>query len=300
MYAPIILFCYKRMDTLKSCINSLLKCSEAKDTDLIIYSDAGANEIDTVKVEHVRKYLTTISGFKSVIINCRETNLGVDYNIIEGLKEIVESYDMFIVVEDDLVFSEKFLTYMNLVLLFYQKNKNIISVSAFSYLRPPKKYKWDVYFTGRTNSWGWGSWSDRIKQVDWEIEKKDLFLKDNSLQKKFNYWGSDRSTMLKKTLLGKIKAWDIRLDYHAFNFSLYTVYPTKNLVQNIGFTKEASNTKGYNRFNVKIENISRLHFFHLPEFITHNNFIKTKFISRNSIKNRILTRLFTIFNLHRL
>ena len=300
MHVPIILFCYKRLDTLNRCINSLLKCREAKDSDLIIYSDAGASEIDRVRVEQVRGFLRSIAGFKSIKIIVREKNLGVDYNVIEGLKEIVKSYDMFIVVEDDLVFSELFLNYMNQALIFYRNHETILSVSAFSYLRPPKKYKWDVYFTGRTNSWGWGSWSDRIKNVDWEIEDKKLFLKNKRIQKKFNFWGSDRSNLLKKTLLRKLRAWDIRIDYHAFKFGFYTVYPTKNLVQNIGFTKEATNTTGYNRFNVKIETITLSHFFNFPEFITLNNSINAKFILRNSIINRILSKLFTILNLHRL
>jgi len=37
------------MDTLMACIDSLILCPEAKDTDLIIFSDAGRNEDEKIK-----------------------------------------------------------------------------------------------------------------------------------------------------------------------------------------------------------------------------------------------------------
>ena len=48
-FAPIILFTYKRLDTLKKTIISLKKNKEAKKSELIIFSDGYKNEQDEKK-----------------------------------------------------------------------------------------------------------------------------------------------------------------------------------------------------------------------------------------------------------
>lgn len=295
--SPIALFCYKRLDSLMECLDSLKQCPESINSDLIIFSDAPKTANDILSVLSVREYLNDIEGFNSVTIKLREKNLGVDLNIRYGLIEMSNKYDRFIVVEDDIVVSSKFLQYLNYGLCFYEKFTNIISISAFNYVNIPTNYKWDCYFAGRTNPWGWASWSSKIILVDWEIIDRNIFLSNKYIQSEFNIWGSDLSRMLIKTLNGKITTWDIRLDYHAFKYKMLTVYPTKNLVLNIGFNSDlASNTKGFNRYKVKLSDFIN-YSFNFPEFITDNPIIRYKFISKNSISNRLITYIFKLFNI---
>jgi hypothetical protein len=95
--------------------------------------------------------------------------------------------------------------------------------------------------------------------------------------------------MLRRTLIGDIRAWDIRLDYYQFKKKLLTAYSCKNLVINNGFNDtNASNTTGYNRFKVHLESFDRLD-IHYPDFIPVNPTIKRRYISKNSIFYRILT-----------
>jgi len=298
MYSPIVLFCFKRLDTLIKCIDSLKSCPESNESDLIIYSDAARNEDEYIKVNEVRYYLKNISGFKSITIIEREINMGVDYNIINGIKEMVQKFDKFIIVEDDLVVNHQFLSFLNTSLNYYEHYNDIITVTGFNYVKVPLQYKWDCYFIRRSNPWGWATWSNKIKDVDWEILDKDLFLDSKVLQRKFNYLGSDLTRMLKNTINSKIRAWDIRLDYFMFKKNKMTIYPCKNLVLNIGFNRsDASNTIGYNRFKNNIEFYDNTN-FKFPDFITNNKQIKYKFISRNSILNRIITKIFKFLNIY--
>jgi len=298
MYAPIILFCFKRLDTLIKCVNSLKSCLESKESDLIIYSDAARNDQEILMVLEVREYLKTIHGFQSITIIEREINMGVDYNIINGIIEISKKYYNFIIVEDDLMVNNQFLSFLNTSLNFYEHYDDIITVTGFNYVKVPLQYKWDCYFTRRSNPWGWATWSHKIKDVDWEISDKDLFLNSKILQRKFNTLGSDLSSMLKNTINSKIRAWDIRLDYHMFKKNKITIYPCKNLVLNIGFNRsDASNTIGYNRFKNNIELYNNTN-FKFPDFITDNRQIKYKYISRNNIFNRFITKFFKLLNIY--
>jgi GT2 family glycosyltransferase len=97
-HSPIILFTYKRLDTLQPCLASLRKCSESEQSDLIIVSDFAAQESDIEKVKAVRQFLRTIKDFKTIEIIERTQNLGVDYNIIEGIKFMTTRFPKFIVI----------------------------------------------------------------------------------------------------------------------------------------------------------------------------------------------------------
>ena len=103
--------------------------------------------------------------------------------------------------------------------------------------------------------------------------------------------------MLRRTLIGEIRAWDIRLDYFQFKKDLITAFSSKNLVLNNGFnSQDASNTVGYNRFNASLENFNHID-LHFPDFITLNPIIKSRFISKNSIWNRLITFTFKLIKL---
>lgn len=291
-FSPIVLFCYQRTDTLKLCIESLKECPEIKNTDLLIFSDAPANDSVKEKVMEVRQFIREIDGFKSVEIIERTINLGVDYNIITGLKEASERFDEFIIIEDDIVVKPDCLKFFNSALSFYKDNSRIISISAFSYVNKiPLVYYYDGYFTGRHNPWGWATWSDRIKQVDWEMEDKKSFQDSKILQREFNKWGSDMSSMLINTINGKIRAWDIRLDYHIFKNDYVVFFPIKSLSNNIGFGRDdSSNTFGYNRFKIKLDSTIKST-FSFPANIFLDEIICKQFINKNSLFQRLFTRL---------
>ncbi len=296
--SPIVLFCFKRLNTLIDCIESLKLCPEAIYHDLIIFSDAGRNKDEQRKVKEVRAYISEISGFKSVQIKIRKENLGVDYNIITGIQEVAQVYDSFIVIEDDLVVSSQFLQFMNEGLEYFEDFGEVLTLSAFNYVNIPKNYDWDIYFASRTNPWGWATWSSKIKHLDWNMANNDRFLSDSKQKKAFNSWGSDRSRMLRRTLIGEIRAWDIRLDYFQFKNNMVTVYATKNLIINNGFNShEATNTNGYNRYKVELEKFDN-NAFNFPDFIYFDPIIKKRFISKNSIYNRVITIIFKFFNIN--
>jgi hypothetical protein len=297
-FAPIALFCYKRIDTLVQCVESLKKCPEATFNDLIIFSDGARNEQDKQKVSDVRAYCKKLKGFKSVQINIRKQNLGVEYNIIQGIQEMAEKFQSFIVVEDDLEVSNQFLHFMNAGLNHFKDFEKVLTISAFNYVKIPQNYAYDCYFAQRTNPWGWATWSHKIKEMDWDLAITNNFLVNSTEKKAFNKWGSDRSRMLRRTLEGEIRAWDIRLDYYQHKNDLLTAYSTKNLAVNIGFNNEdASNTTGYNRFKVNHEKFDKYSFI-FPEFILFNETIKKRFIMKNSLLNRIITFAFKKMNIN--
>lgn len=291
--APIALFCFKRLETLERCLESLKNCPESSFSDLIIFSDSYRNEEEKEKVEKVRSFCDTIDGFNSIRVIYRKENLGVDYNIIQGIKEMATEHESFIIVEDDLIVSAQFLHFMNSSLIHFKNFKSVLTISAFNYVKIPRDYIWDCYFAARTNPWGWATWSQKIKNVDWDLAFTENFLTNPQEMKDFNAWGSDRSRMLRRTLQGEIRAWDVRLDYFQFKMGHITAYSRNNLVNNIGFNDpvNASNTTGYNRFKTNVRSFHTIQ-FKFPEFILTNKEIARRYVKQNNLYMRLVTTLF--------
>lgn len=245
MYAPVAVFSYNRADKLESCLYSLEKNKLVKETDLILFADGSKNADDDRKVEQVRDFINRYQNkakFNRVMVISQSKNLGLANSIISGVTRVINEYKKVIVVEDDLIVSEDFLLYMNQALDYYETMKEYGSISAYTYPLPElKKYNKDVYVTRKGECWGWGTWLDRWKEVDWAVSDFDLYLHDKKKRKAFDTVekGLDRMLGLQQT--GKIESWAVRWCYHLFTHQLLTVYPRISKIQNVGFDGSGTN-----------------------------------------------------------
>ncbi len=289
--APVVVFAYKRVDTLSLTIEALAANSLAKNSDLIVFSDGPKGDSDSNGVKEVRNYLNGIEGFNSVQVIAAETNRGLANSIINGVKTVLESKERIIVVEDDVITSPNFLSFMNAALDYYHKRERIFSISGWSMPIKTKQTD-DVYFTKRSNSACWGTWKDRWQEIDWEIKDYSSFQANTSLQKKFNLMGSDMSGMLHRQMTGKIDSWAIRWCYHQFKYDLFSVYPILSKSVNIGFDSvDASHTKEkYSRFKTQLDTELKETFLFKGEPILDKNTMK-QFLRPHSLVQRVKYKL---------
>lgn len=249
--SPIVLFTYKRLDTLKKTVESLSANLLAGSSDLIIYSDGAKSSNEDVSIAEVRAYLKTISGFNTITIHESTVNKGLANSIIEGVSDVINHYGKIIVLEDDLIVSQNFLAFMNAALDFYEQNSKVFSVSGFGLkVALPKNYDYDVYFTPRGLSWGWATWKDRWANVDWEVKDFEKLKKDKKARRKFALGGTDLFPMIKKQMEHNIDSWAIRWFYSQFSTGQLTVFPVLSKVKNIGFDVDATHTNAYNRYEI--------------------------------------------------
>lgn len=251
--SPIILFVYNRPEHTKKTFDALKLNQLASESLLFIFSDGYKNEKDRKKVEEVRNYITTISGFKEIKITLREKNLGLADSVISGVTQIINEYGKVIVLEDDIVTSPYFLNFMNEALDFYKDDKRIYSISGYNFpIKIPKSYHHKVYISPRPSSWGWGTWKDRWEKVDWRISDYDNFINNKEEIKKFNLGGNDLTRMLKRQMSGEINSWAIRWTYAHYKVCGYCLFPIMSLAKNIGADSSGVHTKKTNKYSVDI------------------------------------------------
>lgn len=294
--APILLFTYKRLATLKQTVAALAENYLAESSDLFIFSDAARKEEDKSIVEDVRSYLKTITGFRSVQIIERETNFGLAKSIISGTSWVFSTHDKVIVLEDDLITTPNFLTFMNAALERYKAETGVFSISGYSFnLKTPQtKYDYDAYFLNRGWSWGWATWKNRWKDVDWEVSSYASFEKNKSLRKAFSEGGSDLNKMLREQMQGRIDSWAIRWFYHQFRIGGLTLYPVYSKVNNAGFDEFATHTTGSQKRYIPDIDLEAKTSFHFPEQVSITTTFQALFKKRMGLAARIKSKLQTI------
>lgn len=296
--APIVLFTYKRLDTLKQTVEALQQNYLAADSDLYIFSDAAKGDLDSVGVTQVRNYIQLVSGFKSITIYESQLNKGLATSIIEGVSQILKDHEAVIVLEDDLVSTNNFLDFMNQSLLTFKNEEAVFSVSGFSFnLKTTDNYKYDTYFLNRGWSWGWATWRDRWDKIDWEIHDYSEFIKNRKAQKTFSEGGSDLNGMLKKQMNKELDSWAIRWFYNQYKYKGLTVYPVKSKILNEGFGENATHTKGSSRRYMPVLDIENKRSFNFASKIEITEVAQRKFQLKMGNFSRLKSKIETYLKL---
>ena len=233
MFAPITLFTCARPDHTQRTVEALLRNPGVNEHHLIVYSDAPRTPDKAQSVAAVREYLQTITGFRSVTIYPRPHNYGLAKSIIEGVTEVLSRYERIIVLEDDMVTSPHFLSYMNEALDRFADDDRVISVHG--YVFPIQQALPEAFFLRGADCWGWATW--RRGWALFNLDGQALMdeLKHGDLLKAFDFNGAyGYSQMLESQIKGANDSWAIRWYASAFLADKLTLYPGRSLVHNIG------------------------------------------------------------------
>jgi len=249
--APIALFVYNRPDHTRLTVEALKKNILAQQSDLLVYSDAPRSENQAAAVIEVRLYLRQITGFRTVTIVERQENMGLARSIIDGVTAIVNKYGRIIVLEDDLVTSPYFLTYMNDALEKYAAVDRVVSIHGYVY--PVERPLPETFFLPGADCWGWATW-----QRGWDCFNGDgklllAELKRRKLARAFDYNGAYQfSRMLEDQIKGKNNSWAIRWYASSFLADKLTLYPGTSLVHNIGNDNSGTHCMESEKLNTRL------------------------------------------------
>lgn len=234
-YAPIALFVYGRAEHTRRTLEALRSNELAEASDLFIFSDGAKNEAATAKVTDVRALLRQITGFRTVTIIERDQNYGLAKSIVDGVTTLCARFGRVIVVEDDLLTSPTFLTYMNLGLNRYADSPKVFQVAAYNLCGNLPGTN-DAFFLPFSSSWGWATWSRAWAIWDAEGSGFERLQSDKSIRYQFDLNGSyPFFRMLCDQRLKKNDSWAIRWYLAVFLAGGLVLYPRKSLVENIGF-----------------------------------------------------------------
>ncbi len=234
--APIALFVYNRPWHAQQTVEALRKNALAAESELFVFCDGPRDESQRDKVRQVQEYVRTVDGFRGVTVVEQSENLGLAASIIGGVTRVVNEYGRVIVLEDDIVTSPYFLTYMNKALEIYEDEYRVMSITGYNHpLRDKLPETFFIY--GGTSTWGWGTWKRAWAKFNPSAkELLDQMMKHKELIPRFNFGGTyDYLRMLRDNAAGKNDSWGVRWYASVFLEGGYGLWPRWSLVNNIGF-----------------------------------------------------------------
>ena len=284
MKTGIALFVYNRPEHTLEVLKGLQRNNISK---LYIFSDGIKDEKDRDSVGKVRNSIDSIDWCETEIIKS-EKNKGLADSIVHGVNYVLERHTRIIVLEDDCVPSDDFIVFMEKCFNKYENNEKVMNVTGYSLpIKSLDNYLYDIYFSHRSSSWGWGTWRrawkyfDRNKSILAEIEKS------SNLRKKINRAGEDLIPMLKNQIDSKLDSWAVFWSINIIKNDGVCVNPIKSKIKNIGHDSTGTHCGSSDRYEVKIvkEDINLLNF--PDKIIIDNEIIKRyKEFFHINLKNR--------------
>lgn len=249
--APVALFVYNRPAHTRQTVEALLANELAADSDLFIFSDQARHPEARPAVAQVREYIRGVQGFRSVTIRERSSNAGLAKSIIEGVSAIVGQHGRVIVVEDDLVTSRWFLTYMNQALALYENDPEVASIHGYSF--PSRNPLPETFFLRGADCWGWATWERAWRDFESDGSKLIEQLTERGLVREFDLDGAySYSQMLRDQVAGRNDSWAVRWHATCFLNGKLTLHPGRSLVENIGTDGSGTHSADSNEYAIKL------------------------------------------------
>ena len=296
--SPVVIFVYNRLDHTKKTVEALSQNELALSTCVYFYSDGPKSVEDENGVQKVRSYLRTINSFKKTTIIERDENFGLARNIVDGAGSIFEVYDRAIFLEDDIVTSPTFLTYMNNALEAYKEVKEVWHVSGWGFPIEceidSEAFLWRVMIC-----WGWATWRENWKSFEKNPQqlKKEFSLEDI---RRFNLDGvHDFWHQVELNLSGQINSWAVFWYATIFKNEGLCVNPYISQVENIGHDGSGVNCGYTRKYRSVVAQYS--HVTDFPVITTENvlavDEIKKFYVKgRRNLLNRLLDKVFFKFS----
>ena len=234
MNCPVALFAYKRPQHLRLVVDTLRANPEATGTELFIFCDAAARPEDRPAVADVREYARSVGGFKRVTVIERETNYGLSRSITEGVDRLCLEYGRAAVVEDDVLVSPYFLSWVNAALDKYENDERVLSVGC--YVFPTQSKLPETFFLSLPDCWGWAVWARSWRRYQADGIALLQALRERNLEHRFDFEGAYPYTeMLRGQTQGKNDSWAVRWSASVLLAGGLTIYPFRSMTRNIGF-----------------------------------------------------------------
>jgi len=243
--APIVLFVYNRPWHALQTLEALEKNDLASESILYIFADGPKKNADEKTINQIRDTRAIIKKnlwCKEVVIHERENNLGLAESIITGVTEIINKYGNIIVLEDDIVTSSGFLSYVNSALRLYDSNEKVMHISAYQYpIESPQQLP-STFFVNIPTCWGWGTWARAWQNFNNDSSYLSRELHRNGILKKFNLDNNyDYYSQIEQNEKGILKTWAVKW-YASFLLKKgFSLHPNYSLTKNIGLDNSGEN-----------------------------------------------------------
>lgn len=245
----VLLLVFNRPDTTARVFDAI---RAARPRKLYIAADGprGSVSTDRERVQAVRDLVIRIDWPCELKTLFRSDNLGCKRAVIGAINWFFELEPEGIILEDDCLPHPQFFQYCQEMLQRYRSDERVAVVSGTSLCAPadnPAVTPGDYYFSRHFSLWGWACW--RRVWKDYEPEIRDFSTTGQQILQSFpRRYSRHLDALFRREVCAKDAGnWDYHLVYCVWKTGRAAIVPKIRLIQNIGFTAEATHTKWFDQ-----------------------------------------------------
>jgi len=266
---PVLFLVFNRPDSTKLVFNAI---RDAKPTTLYVAADGPRKNYqeEIEKCLAVRAIATNVDWECEVRTLFRDGNLGCGKGVSSAITWFFEHESEGIILEDDCLPAPEFFPFCTDLLAKYRDDKRIMQIGGDNVLSEHRRDpEYSYFFSNHNAIWGWATWKRAWDLYDYKMNQYENISRKGYFDDHFNtvYEADYFTWVFKRTFVHPHITWDYQWEFVRRINSGLTIVPQKNLVTNIGFGEEATNTTGSGEIsgNLKLESMD----FPLrhPEFV---------------------------------
>ena len=236
---PVVFIIFKRPEPTQIVFEAIRK---AKPKQLFIIADGPRDAAEAEKCEETRAIACNVDWDCEVQTHFSETNLGCGLRISSGLDWVFSQVEEAIILEEDCLPTPSFFPFCQTLLERYRHDPRIMLISGnnFNFKKMPHSY----FFSRYVLIWGRATWRRAWKHYDFgiktwpQVKNTDVFKGLFKYRNERAFWTGIFDSLFSKN----IDTWDYQWQYACFLQNGLSVIPNVNLVSNIGFGADATNT----------------------------------------------------------
>jgi hypothetical protein len=246
MSLPVLICCFNRPQKTKAVLDAVKRYRPSK---LYVSCDGPRpTSSESKKVAEVQAQFEGENGVFQIQKNFSTENLGCAKAVESGIKWFFENEAQGIVLEDDTVPEPEFFEFCEYHLEKNRNNSEIQGVSG-NFLLPPELIKYHPEPAALTRyffCWGWASWADRMGDFSLTSDKwsENEFDNCQETQKVGAFEKHFWKTRFQLSYQDRYPGWATKLLHQAWVANRKWIVPNRDLVVNIGFGEDSTNTKG--------------------------------------------------------
>jgi len=243
--APVLLLVFNRPEVTAEVFAAI---RTAQPSRLYVAADGPrpdrAGEAESVA--RTRKIATAVDWPCKLQTLFREDNLGCKAAVSGAITWFFEKEERGIILEDDCLPSQSFFHFCSELLDFYNDETRVLHINGTNPLNSAQAISNTYFFSRFESVWGWATWRRAWAKYDGELRSWPQLRRDHYLNEILpKHSANAYSNIFDRAYRNEIDSWGYPWAY-AKMINGYTVVPSVNLIENIGFGEDATHTKDAN------------------------------------------------------
>lgn len=236
---PILFIIFKRYYT---AIKVFERIKEVKPKKLYVAADGPRDLQEKEMCDKTRDIIKQVDWNCELHLMYRDENIGCKYGPYESISWFFNHEEEGVILEDDCVPDLTFFPFVREMLVKYRNDNRISMIAGHSEVSIPLSTSY--VFSRFRACWGWATWKRAWCNIDIELENYDYRKEVVPLMVYDQRRGAHWLTALDLIDQNKVNAWDWPWYFSQATQSQLCIFPSKNLIANIGFGEDGTHCLG--------------------------------------------------------